>query len=151
MKMTLTKRRVVQFGAAMVAKAGITALILSACGDPDPEPATWGRVSQIFDESGCAEAGSCHSAARADGGLVLDGDDAYDELVGVACSNPGADETGLLRVVANDVENSFLWTKVTQPGYSPIYGDRMPPLGEALSDNEQDILRRWIEAGAPRD
>ena len=151
MTMTLTKRRLSQFGAACVAKVAITALVLSACGDPEPEPATWDRVAQIIDENGCAAPGACHSAARADGGLVLEPEHAYDELVGVPCSNPGADDTGLLRVVPDDVENSFLWTKVTLPSYSPLYGDPMPVVGPSLSDDERDILKRWIEAGAPRD
>lgn len=151
MIMNLSNRRLAQVGAAALAKLAITALIFGACGDPDPEPATWDRVSQILDEKGCAAEGTCHSAARADAGLVLEPEHAYEELVGVGCSNPGADDTGLLRVVPTDVENSFLWTKVNLASYSPLYGDPMPPLGEMLSDDERDILKRWIEAGAPRD
>ena len=131
----------------------LLALSSSGCQEPQAEPATWARVSQIFDEHGCAETGACHSAERADADLVLvlDLDTPYAELVSVPCTNPGAEESGLLRVVPGDVESSFLWIKVNLPGYSPLHGDRMPVLGEGLSEVELDILQRWIEAGAPQD
>jgi len=146
-----SRRRPIPERIAGAISAVLGVLALSACQDPGPEAATWARVSQILDEHGCAQEGACHSVERADANLVLELDRAYDQLVSVACSNPGAEDSGLLRVVPGDVENSFLWTKVNLPGYSPLHGDRMPILGEGLSESELDILERWIEAGAPRD
>jgi hypothetical protein len=48
-------------------------------------------------------------------------------------------------VVAGKAEASplYLWTSGEKP--------RMPKFGEALSAAEQNLIRRWIEAGAPKD
>jgi len=116
----------------------------------DPEqPATFDRVFEAFDSAGCADA-SCHGGATLQAELDLDDPVvAYEQLVDVECANPNADDAGMLRVSAGDPEASFLLTKLAMLSSDPALGLPMPPTGEALSDNDLDLVRRWIDAGAP--
>jgi hypothetical protein len=52
-------------------------------------------------------------------------------------------ESGERAIVAGDSEASELVRRIISSG-----GDRMPPEGESLSQDEVDLLRRWIDAGA---
>lgn len=56
-----------------------------------------------------------------------------------------ADRGGFPAIVPGDVEGSELWARVTDDI------DPMPPehIGDMLEADELDVLRRWIEAGAP--
>jgi hypothetical protein len=128
------------------------AALASACAD-EPEPATWPRVQEIFDAHGCATA-TCHSVSKAEGELVLadeEPDGAYHALVGAPCANGGADDDGMLRVAPGDADASFLLTKLSLTAYDPIYGEPMPVYGPPLTDEELDLVRRWVLAGAPID
>ena len=83
-------------------------------------------VQPIFQRS----CGSCHNGiARIQGLNVIE----FDELM--AGSEDGA------VVVPGDAEASKLWTQ--------IESGVMPPTG-ALPDDEQTLIREWIEAGAPQ-
>src|SRR5205823_2610176 len=71
----------------------------------------------------------CHGSAKREGGLNL--------------STPG----GIVRggkngaaLVPHDVAASLLWKRIAE--------DEMPP-EEPLAENEKEILKRWIAAGAP--
>ena len=78
--------------------------------------------------------GSCHAAAGAKGGLVLDdADTAHAQLL----SND--------RVIPGDAACSTLIQRMdhAEPG-------RVMPPGAKLSANEICAVRRWIEAGAQR-
>lgn len=78
---------------------------------------------------------ACHGPDDAEGGLRLDNrEGALAELEsGAFAIVPEApDESALLERIASDEE-----------------GVRMPPEGKPLTQQEQDILRRWIESGAP--
>lgn len=128
------------------------ALLCSACEeDPQPEEreATWENVQDVFVDSGCATE-SCHGeAGQAELTLVGDPEEVYDALVGAPCTNPKADDDGMLRVAAGDVDGSFLWTKLTLAAYDSDLGAPMPITGEALSAEDLELVRRWIERGAP--
>ena len=55
---------------------------------------------------------------------------------------------GQSRVVPGDPERSVLYIKVASTSFSvPNYGNRMP--GMSLSPTEIQLIRDWIEAGAP--
>jgi len=107
----------------------------------------------IFENRGCTGS-SCHDAA-ASGGLDLTAGVSYDNLVdkeATTIAGNGVDK--LIRVVPGQRDKSLLFINVaakTDPAQytAPL---RPMPLGAlpALSDNELDALRRWIEAGAPR-
>lgn len=90
----------------------------------------------------------CHDAATASGNLVLaDEATSYAELVNVEPDNRAARARGLLRVVPNDPQQSFLIVKVTDPPLAE--GGRMPLIGAPLTEEQIALLIDWIEAGAP--
>ena len=96
---------------------------------------------------GCTE-GFCHGDVDPPAGeLVLLPDVAYDNLVGVdSFGLPGT-----LRVAAGDAEASFLYDKLQAGtnGTQPAFGQPMPLVGDALSADELEAVRLWIEGDAP--
>lgn len=92
--------------------------------------------------------GPCHSAGVAAGGLVLEGPNAYDQLVGALPNNDVARAAGWLRVAPGDPQRSFLWIKLTGPG--PGQGSRMPLGAAPLPPEELQRIEEWILMGAPR-
>jgi hypothetical protein len=108
------------------------------------ETATFTAVQQqIFSES-CAFSG-CHGGDSPAEGMSLAPGDAYDEIVNVRSSQMSS----LDRIEPNEPDASYLYLKVT--GDSSISGSRMPRGGSALSQQLIDLLRDWIERGAPND
>lgn len=92
---------------------------------------------------------SCHSAEtqRADISFATR-EQAYLSLVEAEPVNETAWANGQLRVDPGRPENSFLLTKLTDPG--PGEGNRMPPNSSTpLSDATVNGFREWILAGAP--
>lgn len=90
---------------------------------------------------------SCHSSVRATGGLVLDGYNAYANLVDVPAQNPAAAAAGKLRVVPGKPDESFLYQKLA--GHlQPEEGDRMPQIGVPLPPEQIEAVRQWILNGA---
>jgi hypothetical protein len=134
-------------------------LVLSACGSEanPPGPATSGCATfdgafeaiqkTVFERRGCT-ADACHGSA-AEGNLDLRADVAFDNLV-----NAASDGSGLKRVNPSRVKDSYLFQKLaarTDPALvtSPIAGSPMPLSGEALTAEELEAVRLWIEAAAP--
>ncbi len=106
--------------------------------DPDDE-VTFSQVQAIFNSS-CAVSG-CHAGSSPTGSMDLSAGVAYANIVNVASvQNPA-----LSRITPNDPENSYLFRKLTGTNIS---GNRMP-LGGTLSAAQIDLVRDWIEAGAP--
>jgi hypothetical protein len=101
---------------------------------------------RIFGPRGC-RVQTCHGAAEA-GGLDLRFGVAHTSLVDVPAANAAAAATRKRRVVPGDVDASFLWQKVAGR-LDAAEGARMPQVGRALNDVELDLLRTWIEGGAP--
>ena len=79
---------------------------------------------------------------------MLNGDDVYDRLVGVAATNPAAREAGALRVVAGSPDASFPVRKLTGDLASDE-GLPMPFGGATIPDAEIERIRSWIAGGAP--
>ncbi|MFN8641567.1 MAG: hypothetical protein U0802_07890 [Candidatus Binatia bacterium] len=113
---------------------------------------TFALLRAIFERHGCASA-FCHDAS-ASGGLDLTAADAYQQLVDAPVQSIPS-RSGLHRISPAKKENSLLWLNVaaaTLPSQwrAPL---RAMPLGglAPLSLDELEVLRLWIEAGAPRD
>jgi hypothetical protein len=125
---------------------------LSSLAGPSPnlEPTFASIQANIFeasDAAGRAACIGCHtSTGRApSGGLNLNHDVAYDQLVNVASRA----KAGAIRVIPGDPENSYIVHKLE--GRSGIVGRRMPFSGAPfLTDGQMLILKRWIAVGAPR-
>lgn len=122
---------------------------LPACGDDGGDPVV--RLAQVQAEVfdvGCTVQ-SCHSSTARAGDLVLEADRAQAELVDVPAVQPKAAAEGLVRVVPGDPQASFLLTKCTAP-LAADYGEVMPwGNPDGLDADKLELLRRWIEAGAP--
>ncbi|MFH1278588.1 MAG: hypothetical protein ABIK65_09435 [Candidatus Eisenbacteria bacterium] len=93
--------------------------------------------------SSCAFVG-CHASETHSGNLVLDGANAYANLVGVASFNypPG------VRVTAGDPDASVLYQKLLG---NPSFDARMPLGGAPLAGADLAKIREWIEEGAKND
>jgi hypothetical protein len=114
---------------------------------------TFDRIQrQIFNQS-CAVSG-CHDSQSQAAGMILETGASYTSLVDVTPNNGTAAAAGWKRVMttgpgSGDPNTSFIYHKLTgdlQPGM----GQRMPLIGAALDPALIDIIRLWIEAGAPQ-
>ncbi len=135
----------------------VTFTVTDSNGAADPTPdtriitvegggssATFSAVqSQIFTAS-CAFSG-CHGGSSPSQGMNLSQGMAYANIVGV----PSSQQPSLDRIEPNEPEESYLYLKVTND--SSISGGRMPPGGGPLAQDLIDLLRDWIERGAPND
>jgi hypothetical protein len=117
---------------------------------PDLEPTFSSIQQEIFeasDSSGRAACITCHNTTRLTfvAGLNLEHAVAYDQLVNVA-SRERAD---LMRVAPSNPDASYIVHKLE--GRSGIIGRQMPFSGPPfLTGGQIQIIRRWIEIGAPR-
>jgi hypothetical protein len=113
---------------------------------PDLEP-TFSSIQQnIFsstDSSGRPACTNCHNPALNRGGLDLSPAVSYNNLVNVASRA----KAGAVRVIPSDPENSYIIHKLE--GRSTIAGVRMPLGGPFLETGQIQIIKRWIEIGAP--
>ena len=108
------------------------------------ETATFTAVQQQIFNGSCAFSG-CHGGNSPAEGMSLASGDSYGDIVNVRSSQMSS----LDRIEPSDPNNSYLYLKVT--GDSSITGSRMPRGGAALSQDLIDLLRDWIERGAPND
>ncbi len=107
----------------------------------------------IFENKGCTDM-NCHGSAAA-GGLDLSADVSWQNLVEQPASSvPEGTISGLKRVVPGQKDQSLLFLNLaaaTLPEQwdAPVRG---MPLGlDALSTDELEAVRLWIEQGAPRE
>jgi len=108
------------------------------------ELATFTRVqNQVFSTS-CAFSG-CHGGSSPAQGLNLSAGQSYDMIVNIA----SAQQPALDRIEPNDPESSYLYLKII--GDPSISGSRMPRGAPPLSQELMDLVRDWIERGAPND
>jgi hypothetical protein len=135
----------------------VTFTVTDSNGAADPTPdtrtitvegggssATFSAVqSQIFNAS-CAFSG-CHGGSSPSQGMDLTEGMAFADIVNV----PSSQQPSLDRIEPNEPEESYLYLKVT--GDSSISGGRMPSGGGPLAQDLIDLLRDWIERGAPND
>jgi hypothetical protein len=109
---------------------------------------TYDRIQrQIFDKS-CAVSG-CHDSQTHQHDLVLEGSASYAELVGAVPFNPTAAALGWKYVDPSSTATSYLYHKLTNDLPDVALGARMPFGQGALDAYLVDIVRLWIEAGAP--
>ena len=112
---------------------------------PTPAPALQPTFSSINTQILQVWCIGCHSGVGRppDGGLRLDANAAYGELVNArSIGKPSA-----VRVVPGDPNGSYLIHKLE--GRSDIVGDRMPFGGPSLALTDIDVMRTWIAQGAP--
>jgi hypothetical protein len=115
---------------------------------PNLEPTFSAIQRDIFnaaDSAGRPACTSCHNPRqfRFNGNLNLSDDTSYAALVNA----PSSDKAGAVRVVPGDPDASYLIQKIE--GAPGIVGDRMPQRGPFLTPGQIQIIRRWIEVGAP--
>ena len=83
----------------------------------------------------------CNFCHPSNGNLDLSNNVAYDELVNVV-TDAYAPE---IRVVPFDTAASVMYHKIIDDG---IYGLAMPPGGVTLTENEKEMITKWILQGA---
>ena len=108
----------------------------------------------IFENKGCTAA-FCHGAAAdsAAGGLDLRAGQSYDALIEQpAQSVAEGTVAGLKRVVPGQKDQSLLFLNLAAATLPDQWrAPRRPmPVGGALSTDELEAVREWIEQGAPR-
>jgi hypothetical protein len=110
---------------------------------------TFDRIQKQIFNNNCALSG-CHDSQTMTGGMLLEVGAAYTQIVGVTPHNPVAAGMGWERIFPNDPTMSFMYHKITGD-LGPGLGSRMPLGRPQLPANLIDIMRLWIEAGAPMD
>jgi hypothetical protein len=130
---------VVLFGAVL---SGL-ALLLSppAVTAQNPAPTLKTDVQPIFDME-CAD---CHGAKSPKAKLNLSAATAKQALINV----PSDEVPQLVRVKPGDPDNSYLWQKLQ---HTAAKGKGMPRTtfsSKRLPDAQLDVIRQWIQAGAP--
>lgn len=110
-------------------------------GANDTTPTLSNVQTNIFNTS-CAVSG-CHRGSSAPHGLDLSVGNAHGNLVNVESGGV----PNLLRVDPGDPDDSYLVMKLE--GHSDIVGARMPLGGPYLSEEQIQLIRTWIEEGAP--
>ena len=108
--------------------------------DPLPEgPATFDLVQKTVFNGSCALSG-CH---RNNVAPDLSAGRSYAGIVNVKSSR------GMALVEPGDADISYLYLKIIAD--AEISGRRMPPGGPYLAAEEIELVRAWIERGAPDD
>jgi hypothetical protein len=123
------ERRSVPFGTP-----GLLVLALAAActGDPGERPATWVFVHAAIVAPNCATS-SCHSERVETAGIALDDvRESYDELTLRRFVVPGDPSSALMSLLEGEERL------------------RMPP-DAPLPAGDIELIRAWIEAGAPLD
>jgi hypothetical protein len=121
----------------------------AGCGPRVFYAGTYDRIQkQVFNQS-CALSG-CHDSQTHQNNLVLEEGSSYGNLADVTPFNATAAAAGWKRVDAAGASsaNSYLYHKITGD-LDPGEGVRMPFARPPLDSFLIDIVRLWIEAGAP--
>lgn len=114
---------------------------------------TFDRVQeQVFNRS-CATA-ACHDSQSTAANLLLETGASRANLLDVFPTNGAAADAGWRRIFTTgatsaDLERSFVYRKITGDLPSAAYGLRMPRKRPRLDKTSRDLLRIWIENGAP--
>jgi hypothetical protein len=132
-------------------------LAVPACQNKEVAPETYAVIAnEIFVQS-CASSG-CHASPNDPGfqqhRLVLTPAEAYDNLVNVQPANQNALADRLLRVKPFKAQESLLYHKLVVDNRhhgGKNYGNPMPLGSRPLTNGQIEFIRRWIEAGAPRE
>ncbi len=125
--------------------------VAPVCGETSSFASTFdGIQSTIFEKHGCTDQ-ACHGSVSKQGNLDLSPGVAYRNLLQVPST-----ASALPRVEPGDERRSFLWLKLaaaTDPSQLPAHvdvpGAPMPNGLPPLSEDELELVRLWIYAGAP--
>ena len=109
---------------------------------PGPDGPTFTQIQTSIFNTSCALSG-CHTGTFPPQGLNLSEGVAYSNLVNVAAQ----EKQGFVRIKPGDPDNSYLFMKIT--GAAGIAGGRMPLGRTPLSSDQVEMIRAWIENGAP--
>ena len=109
--------------------------------DPGQTSTLFTRIQDEILTPDCATSG-CHSGTSSPLGVNLDAGKAYDKLVNVESNQVN----GLLLVEPSNSAASYLMHKIE--GSDNIGGDQMPLYKPALSSDEIELVRSWIDTGA---
>ncbi len=125
----------------------------------EAQASTWEQIQRAILEPQCS---SCHRSGTSfarQSGLALEEGLAYEQLVEAAPRNQAAAADGLVRVSSRGGQpgllRSFLWEKINPRERDHFYKDHphygaLMPLGQPfLTNGELELIRQWIEAGAP--
>jgi hypothetical protein len=119
----------------------------------DPTVATYLNMQQHIFKHSCNSTG-CHNVAAASNvqhGLVLEGSDVWERIVGVDPKNADAKNANLKIVFAGKSDSSFLFHKVNWTANTKYKFVNQMPLGADLLDaDEIEYIKQWIDAGAPK-
>jgi hypothetical protein len=86
--------------------------------------------------------------------LLLTPKEAYNNMVGITPKNANAANDGMMRVKPFKSDESLLFHKLYASGsehHQQDYGNPMPLGLPLLSLGQVEFIRRWIDAGAPRE
>ncbi len=133
--------------------------LVAGCGDgngnggssapPPAEVATFERIqTEVFNVSCTSD--SCHSHVGQAGNMILEEGYSWDALALHTPSNLVAADHGWMRVMPGDPDRSFLLAKLTDT-LAAGEGFSMPYNTAPLDEATVDVIRAWIEAGAPAD
>jgi len=125
-------------------------LTLAACGGGSGNPAppitvlqpTLASIQDNVFTVTCAVS-NCHGGAGAQFGLRLDPGFSAGNLINV----PSPRDPNLIRVVPGDPDASFLIQKLNG---TQTLGNRMPDGGPYLTTATVNVIRQWIQDGAPQ-
>ncbi|MBZ0270337.1 hypothetical protein K8I85_19465 [bacterium] len=111
-----------------------------------PFPAVFSAIQDSVFSPFCSASNGCHTIETVAGELILQPGSSYGSLVGVKSWEVG----GLYRVVPGDADNSYLYIKIKPGAPDPRrVGLPMPPVPPMLPDSFAEVVRLWIEEGAP--
>lgn len=130
-------------------------LFFSACSttETSTQPENKSSFAKLQEKVLTATCVSCHTEGSNyanESGLVLDPDVAYANLVGVPSHDLNASADAVLRVKLGSADSSLLYMKVHSIPAGKKYGSPMPMGLPSLTIGQQEFIRQWINAGAPK-
>jgi hypothetical protein len=145
------------FATATALVCTVVLAFLTACGAQAPESAADGGTAsvvapaakvtftEVYDQVFKGSCLNCHTGfiGQFDGLDMSTQATAYTNMVNRGSSRCG----GETLVMPGRPESSLLYLKVTRPSC----GSRMPPNGPALPQASIDLIKSWIDEGAPND
>jgi hypothetical protein len=134
---------------------GVSAVAMFGCGGggddapqeppPDPNALNFARITREVMTPHCGGA-ACHTGPAA-GFKMGTNNELYANLVNVKATGAGCATSGYDRIVPGDPDNSLVYLKIGVT--PPPCGDQMPI--DKLDATKIELVRSWIEAGAPKD
>ncbi len=131
-----------------------SAIFFSSCKTETPVQATANSSFQKLQDKVLTKAcAGCHTENTdyaLQSGLILDADVAYQNLIGIPAHYSNAKSDGLLLVKPGSADSSFFYMKIHAIPQGKDYGILMPLGSPALTVGQQEFIREWINAGAPK-